>query len=118
MKLDHVVIMVRSLDQSLPWYSTILPLLGFDKTRDHVWYDGGVAIDLKKARSGTADYERYGPGLNHLGFTAPNEAALDRVREAMAVAGFEVPDKQRLGTEIATFFKDPDGMRLELTVYG
>lgn len=118
MKLDHLVILVRSLDESLPWYSALLALLGFEKTRDHVWYDGEVALDLKQARDGTADYERYAPGLNHLGFTAPDEAALDAVRDGMAEAGFDVPEKQRLGSETATFFKDPDGMRVEVTVYG
>lgn len=117
MKLDHLVIMVRSLDASLPWYTALLGLLGFEKTRDHVWYDGEVAFDLKEANDGTPDYQRYAPGLNHLGFTAPDEAALDRVRDGMAEAGFEVPDKQRMGKMAATFFKDPDGMRLEVTVY-
>jgi catechol 2,3-dioxygenase-like lactoylglutathione lyase family enzyme len=118
MKLDHTVVMVRSLEASLPWYTTLLGLLGFEKTREHVWWNGEVAIDLKEARPETPDYERYAPGLNHLGFTAPDETALDAVRDAMAGAGFEVPEKQRFGTDIATFFKDPEGMRLEVTVYG
>jgi len=117
-KLDHMVILVRSLGRSLAWYSALLEQLGFEKTRDHVWYDGALALDLKEAREGTPDYERYAPGLNHLGFTAPDEAALDRVRDGMAAAGFDVPEKQRFGREVATFFKDPDGMRIEVTVYG
>ncbi len=118
MKLDHIVILVRSLDASLPWYSALLSLLGFEKTRDHVWFDGEIALDLKEADAGTPDYEPYAPGLNHLGFTAPNEAALDAVRDSMASAGFDVPDKQHFGGQAATFFKDPDGMRIEVTVYG
>ena len=117
-KLDHLVILVRSLDASLPWYDRLLALLGFDKTRDHVWWNGEVAIDLKQAEDGTPDYQRYAPGLNHLGFTAPDEAALDAVRQGMAEAGFDVPDKQQLGDQSATFFKDPEGMRIEVTVYG
>jgi catechol 2,3-dioxygenase-like lactoylglutathione lyase family enzyme len=117
-KLDHIVIMVRSLKVSLPWYAHLLGLLGFTKTRAHIWSNGGIAFDIKDAAIGTRDYERFGPGLNHLGFSAPDEAALDRLRNAMADAGFEVPDKQRLGGEIATFFKDPDGMRVEVTVHG
>ena len=63
MKLDHIVILVRSLDRSLPWYAALLGLLGFEKTRDHVWYDGDLAIDLKQAEGGTPDYQRYAPGL-------------------------------------------------------
>ena len=118
MKLDHIVILVRSLDARLSWYAALLGLLGFDKTRDHVWYDGEIAIDLREAAAGTPDYERYAPGLNHLGFTAPDEPALDMIRDGMADARFDVPEKQRLGTELATFFKDPDGMRIEVTVHG
>ena len=117
MKLDHIVILVRSLDSSLAWYACFLGLLGFEKTREHVWYDGELAIDLKQAEAGTPDYQRYAPGLNHLGFTAPDEAALDSIRAGMNAAGFDVPDKQQFGDTTATFFKDPDGMRLEVTVY-
>ncbi len=117
MQLDHMVVLVRSLERSLPWYSAMLGAIGFEKTRDHVWYNGLVAIDLKEAEAGTRDYERRGPGLNHLGFTAPDRSALDAVRAAMAEAGFEVPDVQTFGAEQATFFKDPDGMRVEVTVY-
>ena len=117
MKLDHIVILVRSLDRSLPWYAALLGLLGFEKTRDHVWYNGDLAIDLKQAEPGTPDYQRYAPGLNHLGFTAAEDSALDRVRDGMATQGFEVPAKQQSGKETATFFKDPDGMRVEVTVY-
>lgn len=118
LKLDHIVILVRSLDASLPWYARLLDLLGFDKTRDHVWFDGDLAIDLKQAQPGTPAYERHAPGLNHLGFTATDEVALDEVRGGMRAAGFDVPEKQRFGNEVATFFKDPDGMRIEVTVYG
>lgn len=119
MKLDHMVVMVRALETSLPWYSTLLGALGFTKTRDHVWLnDDGVAIDLKQAEIATRDYERYGPGLNHMGFTADDRAQYDAVRAQMASAGFDVPDAQRFGPSTATFFKDPDGMRVEVAVDG
>lgn len=117
MKLDHIVILARSLEASLSWYAALLGLLGFEQTRDHVWYDGALAIDLKQAEPGTPDYERYAPGLNHNGFTAESDGGLDRVRDGIAAAGHDVPEKQSLGGEIATFFKDPDGMRIEVTVY-
>jgi catechol 2,3-dioxygenase-like lactoylglutathione lyase family enzyme len=117
LKLDHIVILVRSLDGSLPWYSALLGLLGFEKTRDHVWWNGEFAFDLKEAQPETRGYERFGPGLNHLGFTAAGEVELDRVRDGMIAAGFEVPDKQKFGADIATFFRDPDRRRVEDTVY-
>lgn len=119
MKFDHLVILVRSLDVSLPWYETMLGQLGFTKARDYVWSgENGVAIDLREAKPETPGYERFAPGLNHLGFTAEDEAAHDALRDAMDKAGFEVPDKQAFGDEgTATFFRDPDGMRIEVAVY-
>ncbi|MCH4892302.1 glyoxalase [Sphingomonas sp. SFZ2018-12] len=118
MKLDHLVIMVRSLETSLPWYDAMLGLIGFTKSRDHVWgNEDGVYIDLKQAEPETRDYARYGPGLNHLGFTAPTLDILHAVRAGMAAAGFEVPDIQAFGDSTATFFKDPDGMRIEVSHY-
>ncbi|MFB0613472.1 VOC family protein [Aurantiacibacter poecillastricola] len=118
MKLDHMVVMVRSLEASLPWYEAMLGLIGFAKSRDHVWVNkDGLAIDLKQAKAETPDYGRYAPGLNHLGFTAPDRAALDAVRDGMAAAGFDVPEIQQFKGETATFFRDPEGMRVEVTVY-
>ena len=119
MKLDHIVLLVGSLEKSLPYYETLLPLLGFTKSREHVWGNpDGVYLDFKEARPGLPGYERYGAGLNHLGFTAPDMAALERVRTEMAAAGFEVPDTQQFGDDRALFMKDPDGIRFEVTVYG
>ena len=36
----------------------------------------------------------------------------------MAEAGFEAPDVQTFDKDLALFLKDPDGMRIEITVYG
>lgn len=113
-----MVIMVRSLEISLPWYDAMLGLLGFEKTRDHVWANAdGVAIDLRQAEAETEDYARYAPGLNHLGFVASDRAAMDAVRDGMEAAGFDVPDMQHFGQDMATFFRDPDGMRVEVAYY-
>jgi catechol-2,3-dioxygenase len=118
MKLDHIVLLVGSLERSLPYYEILLPLIGFAKSRDHVWSsEDGVFIDFKEATEPGEGYRRYGIGLNHLGFTAPDKAAIEAVAEAMAAAGFEVPAMQRLGNSWALFMKDPDGMRFELTFY-
>ena len=62
--------------------------------------------------------------FHHINFVAEDvalvdepDAALDAVRTGMAKAGFDVPDKQVFSGETATFFKDPEGMRVEVTVY-
>ena len=102
----------------MPYYDTLLPLLGFAKERDHVWHDGaGFYFQFGEAREETRPYERYGAGMNHLGFSAPDVATVERVRRAMADAGFEVPEIQKLRGATALFMKDPDGVRFEITHY-
>lgn len=113
-KLDHIVILVRAIDVSLAWYSTLLKLLGFEKTRAHVWISAdGLAIDLKEAAPRTPVYERPAPGLNHLGFTAPTLVDFARVRYGMEATGLPVPEEQHFSSERETFFIDSDGMRVE-----
>lgn len=118
MKVDHATLLVSSLEASMAYYEALLPLLGFTKQRDHVWSDGdGFFFQFMAAKPGLPGYERYGPGLNHLGFSAPDAEAVHRVREAMATAGFPVPEVQNLGGATALFMKDPDGIRFEITHY-
>jgi catechol 2,3-dioxygenase-like lactoylglutathione lyase family enzyme len=118
LKLDHIVLLVGSLERALPYYEILLPLLGFTKSRDHVWgNEDGIYFDFKEATEPGDGYRRYGIGLNHLGFTAPRREAVEEVAAAMEAGGFEVPELQRLGNSYALFMKDPDGMRFEITYY-
>ena len=118
MQLDHIVLLLGDLKASLPYYETLLPLLGFSKSRDHVWgNEHGVYLDFKQAGEVGDGYRRHGVGLNHLGFTAPSRDELDRVAAAMAAAGFDVPEVQDFGDAQALFMKDRDGIRFEISVY-
>jgi lactoylglutathione lyase len=118
MKLDHVTILVSSFERSMPYYEHLLPLVGFSKKRSHVWTDGeGFFLQFLQAKAGTRPYERYGAGMNHLGFGAPSSERVHEIRQAMQGAGFEVPDVQDLGGAVALFMKDPDGIRFEVTYY-
>ena len=118
MKIDHITLLFTSFERSLPYYQTLLPLLGFGKTRDHIWTDGdGFFFQFNQARPDTRSYERYGAGMNHLGFRAASSTQVEGIRQSMQAAGFEVPEIQNLGGAIALFMKDPDGIRFEITYY-
>ena len=118
MKLDHVTLLVESLDRSMPYYDALLPLLGFRKLRAHVWTDdAGFHFQFLQARPDTRAYERYGAGMNHLGFGAASPEQVHAVRAAMQQAGFDVPELQDLHGATALFMKDPDGIRFEITHY-
>jgi catechol 2,3-dioxygenase-like lactoylglutathione lyase family enzyme len=116
MRIDHITLLVSSLDRSMPYYQALLPLLGFTKKRDHVWTDGqGFFFQFLEARPDLPGYERYGPGMNHLGFSAPDVDTVHSIKRAMSEGGFATPEVQCLGPMTALFMKDPDGIRFEIT---
>jgi catechol 2,3-dioxygenase-like lactoylglutathione lyase family enzyme len=118
MKIDHITLLVSSLDRSMAYYEHLLPLVGFSRKSEHVWTDGeGFVFQFLQARPGTHPYERYGTGMNHLGFSASSPDEVHAIRASMQAAGFEVPDIQNLGGATALFMKDPDGIRFEVTYY-
>ena len=118
MKLDHVTISVTSLSASEPYYAALLPLLGFAPTRPGVWAnEDGFAFQFIEAKPGTRPYERYGAGLNHLGFPAESERQVVEIQERMRASGFEAPEIQHLDGATALFMRDPDGIRFEVTYY-
>ena len=119
MKLDHIVLLVSDLPKSVAFYENLLPMLGFRKTADHVFGNSDeICLDIRQAENLEHAYERFAPGLNHIGFTAPDRDAITQVQDTMKGAGYEVPEVQVFGEGVALFLKDPDGMRIELGVYG
>ncbi len=116
MKIDHITLLVSSLADSMPYYDKLLPLLGFAKKRDHIWTDSqGFFFQFLESHPGLPGYERYGAGMNHLGFAAPDAETVQSVRQAMSDAGFATPEIQNIGPMTALFMKDPDGIRFEVT---
>lgn len=102
----------------MPYYDQLLALIGFTKIKAHIWTDNeGFYFQFNEARAGTSDYERYGAGMNHVGFAAPSMAFVENVQTKMRAAGFEAPEVQTFDGVKALFMKDPDGIRFEITYY-
>ena len=61
----------------------------------------------------------YAPGLHHFCFRVADEAAVDRAAEALRVAGVDATEPRYYPEYdpdyYATFFPDPDGLRLEIS---
>ena len=118
LKVDHVTILVSSLDKSMPYYERLLGLLGYKKMHDFVWTDqSGFFIQFGQAKEGTSSYERYATGMNHLGFSAPSTDFVIEIQTKMKKAGFAVPETQKIKGATALFMKDPDGIRFEISYY-
>lgn len=52
--------------------------------------------------------------IDHFGIATDSHATLTDLSTRMAAAGAECGDIQRLGNEWSLFFRDPDGMELEV----
>lgn len=119
MQLDHLTILYSDPAAGRRFYELILPELGFEKVREGIWRQAsdGLHLQLRKAQEGTRPYERYGAGLNHFGFRAPDVAAVDRLAALLAEHGYAARRQQFPDGTVALFVPDPDGQRIELAWY-
>jgi lactoylglutathione lyase len=115
MQLDHIVINASDLATSALYYDALLPLVGMEKTRDHVWLgESGLAIDLRQAGDTEHEYRQYGAGVNHIGFNAPTEQSVLDIRKTMEAKEFAVPEIEILSGATCLFMRDCDGFRMEI----
>ncbi|MBA3610259.1 MAG: VOC family protein [Rubrobacter sp.] len=123
--IDHVYVAVRDMERSEEFYDRVMAVLGFRKRQGtiggdpHFFYYGRhFAYSLRLAREGTPNHDPYAPGLHHFCFRVVDEEAVDRAASELAEAGVEATEPRyypEYGPDYyATFFEDPDGIRLEV----
>ena len=122
-RIHHIDITVTDLARSTVFYDRVLPLLGFRRVPDcegsPVWAGAYAEVGLQPGRATSfRSHDRYSPGLHHLAFAAPPQAAvyqLFRDLQGLRVEILDPPahyDRYARGY-YAVFFADPDGMKLE-----
>ena len=137
--IDHIHITVTDLDRAESFYDRFLPLLGFDPAdkeydavEDHDYriveyhHPNGFSFGIVNPRFACAaePVNRRRPGaLHHLAFRAPSRAEVDRLYERVAALGAEIVHAPRFYPDYcadyyAFFFKDSEGIELEITHYG
>lgn len=123
--IDHVYVTVRDLRRSEIFYDCVMGVLGFRKgwgkigEEPHLhYYNRQFGYSLRLAGEGTPDHDPYAPGLHHFCFRVVDEAAVDRVARTLREAGVETTEPRYFPEYdpdyYATFFEDPDGVRLEV----
>jgi glyoxylase I family protein len=125
--IDHVYLAVRTLALSERFYDQVLvEVLGFRKSgfalggEPHVnYYNRQFGFVLRPADAGTAAHDPRAPGLHHFCFRVNQISDVEQVAAALRARGIEA-SPPRLYPEYAddyhaTFFTDPDGVRLEVT---
>ena len=85
---DHLTIANRDRAAADEHYGKLLPLLGFSETAPGIGHGGdSFWLQMITAHDGTGPYDRYGPGLNHVAFTAESREAVESLREKLSLAG-------------------------------
>ena len=125
--IDHVDLVVSSLDRSLPFYRGLLAPLGWvgavkqeGERGETIHYLGGAdlagSLGLREGRAAPVD--RYEIGLHHLAFEAPSRAAVDEAASWARANGAEMDgepgERHYTPGYYAAFFFDPDGIKLEV----
>jgi catechol 2,3-dioxygenase-like lactoylglutathione lyase family enzyme len=126
--IDHIYVTVSDLVKSEQFYDRVLgAVLGFRKNefviggdRHIQYFNRHFGFVLRPARVNAA-HEPYSAGLHHFCFRVESKEEVQAVAEELR--------KQRINATqaevyshyapdyVATFFEDPDGIRLEVTNY-
>ena len=126
--VHHVDLVVSAIGRSLPFYTELLGPLGYysvsqveGERGETIWYlsGPGTSIGLREATTQTGGpYDRYRVGLHHLAFEAGSRAQVDDRAAWVRTQDVEVESEPQEYTYLpgyyATFFYDPDGLKLEI----
>jgi len=126
--IDHIYVAVSDLARSEAFYDCVmLDVLGFRKNKfalggdPHIQYfNRHFGFVLRPARAATP-HDPYAPGLHHFCLRVESVADVQAVAQQLRASGIEASEAQSHAEHApdywATFFTDPDGVRLEVTNY-
>ena len=124
---NHVATLTSDMDTTVSFYEAAFgATVTFELPArdDHPWMKildlgGGAALNVFEVPAEDIIGERRQQGgrgaIDHFALAAPSREVLDQLVTRLAEAGAqEVGEVQRLGDEWSLFFRDPDGMELEV----
>lgn len=124
--IDHIYITVADLQHSESFYDHVfVQILSFRKNRfsinndPHIQYFNRHFGYVLRPSRGSSTHDSYSPGLHHLCLRVNSAEEVAEVALRLRSLGIDASEAQ-LYPEYApdywaTFFKDPDGIRLEVT---
>jgi len=128
--VDHIDLVVSSIERSLPFYLGLLEPLGWrwvheieGERGETIHYlirrDGRCSIGLRARQSeGPLPYDRYAVGVHHLAIRTGSRGAVDRAARWAADHGAEIESGPKeydyTPGYYAVFLHDPDGIKLEV----
>jgi catechol 2,3-dioxygenase-like lactoylglutathione lyase family enzyme len=125
--IDHIYVTVSDMARSEAFYDRAMTALGFRKStfaidgdRHVQYYNRHFGFVIRPARTASR-HDPYAPGLHHFCLRVDSIADVEAAAAALRAAGIEATESARYPQYSddywATFFDDPDGVRLEITNY-
>ena len=124
---NHIATLTTDMDRSVRFYETAFDakVQGEVLPRgDHPWMKvvdigGAAALNIFEVPAGEIIGERRRQGhrgaVDHFALAVDSRTTLETMRDRLAGAGAqEVGEIQQLGPTLSLFFRDPDGMELEV----
>jgi glyoxylase I family protein len=125
--LGHVDLVCRDVDRSVAFYREVLglgePAVFEGERGEPIRYlrfpvPGSGSLGLRQAFE-EQEFELYAPGLHHIAFAAASRSDVDAAHAAAVGVGADVLHPPRVWPQYrsdyyATFFLDPDGLRIEV----
>ena len=125
--INHVATLTTDMDRTVAFYEQAFnATVTFEmaRTDDHPWMKivdigGGASLNVFEVTPEEiiGDRKRQGGrgAIDHFAFAVDSRATLETLRDRLVAAGaLEVGEVQTLGGELSLFFRDPDGMDLEV----
>jgi catechol 2,3-dioxygenase-like lactoylglutathione lyase family enzyme len=123
--LDHLYVTVSDFPRAERFYDAVMAALGFRKSDTRIagephahYFNPFFQYTIRPARDPAARHDPYAPGLHHVCFQVADEEAVREAQRRLLALGVAASEP-RLYPEYspdyyATFFEDPDGIRLEI----
>ncbi len=123
---NHVATLTTDLDRFTAWYQQVFGaelVFSMEAAGDHprmhiLDMGGGAALNVFEvpAEAMIGDQRRQGGrgAIDHYGIAVPSRADLDAVHQRLVDAKADIGEIQKLGDTWSLFFRDVDGMELEV----
>jgi catechol 2,3-dioxygenase-like lactoylglutathione lyase family enzyme len=126
---NHVATLTTDLDRHAAFYGQVFGAVvtfRMDAAPDHprmfvLDLGGGASLNVFEATAEEIIGQRRQPGargaIDHYALAVDSLAALEDVERRLVAAGADIGEIQRLGDEWSLFFRDVDGMELEVCAH-
>ena len=123
---NHVATLTSDMDRTVQFYRDAFEaelVFEMQAEGDHprmsiLDLGGGAALNVFEVPADEIIGERRKQGhrgaIDHYALAVDSKEVLESVKSRLAAAGADIGDIQRLGNEWSLFFRDPDGMELEV----